>query len=149
METNDELLKVPYQIEVHYEMAYGRISKFFLELRDNGKIFGTKCPQCNVTYCPPSSDCPKCWVPNDWVELGHQGTLMAYTIIGIPALWLKVKAPYPMGLIKLDGADTGLLHFIQEVELDKITVGMRVEAVLKEKKERGGYITDISHFRPV
>jgi uncharacterized OB-fold protein len=26
---------------------------------------------------------------------------------------------------------------------------MRVEAVLKKKEDRGGYITDIAHFRPV
>jgi uncharacterized OB-fold protein len=54
-----------------------------------------------------------------------------------------------MGLIKLDGADTGLLHFLGEIELDKIKVGMRVEAVLKKKEERGGYITDIAYFKPM
>jgi uncharacterized OB-fold protein len=149
MDTSEGLLKVPYKIEVYYEMAYGRISKFFTELRDNGKIFGTKCPKCGKTYCPPSSDCPKCWVPTNWVELATQGTLIAYTIIGIPALWINVEAPYPMGLIKLDGADTGLVHFLGEVDLNKIKVGIRVEAVLKKKDKRGGYITDIEYFRPV
>jgi uncharacterized OB-fold protein len=149
MVTSEELLKVPYQIEVHFEMAYGRISKFFKELKDNGRIFGTKCPLCGITYCPPSSDCPKCWVPTDWIELGQLGTLIAYTIIGIPALWLEVEAPYPMGLIKLDGADTGLLHFLGEVGLDKIKVGMRVEAVWKKREERGGYITDIAYFKAI
>jgi uncharacterized OB-fold protein len=149
MGSSEGLLRVPYKVEVDFEMAYGRISKFFLELRDNGKIFGTRCPKCGVTYCPPSSDCPKCWVPTDWVELSNQGTLLAYTIIGIPALWLDVKAPYPMGLIKLDGADTGLVHFLGGVEQNQIQVGMRVEAVLKKKEDRGGYITDIAHFRSV
>ena len=148
MDSSEGLLSAPYRVEVDFEMHYGRISKFFLELMNNGKIFGTKCPKCHVTYCPPSSDCPKCWVTNDWVEVSKQGTLLAYTVIGIPALWLKVKAPYPMGLIKLDGADTGLLHFIGEAELDEIKVGMRLEAVLKKKEDRGGYITDITHFRP-
>jgi uncharacterized OB-fold protein len=28
-------------------------------------------------------------------------------------------------------------------------VGMRVEAVLKKKEERGGYITDIAYFKPM
>jgi uncharacterized OB-fold protein len=149
MIANEEVLKVPYRMEIQFEMSYGRISKFFKELRDNGKILGTKCQKCGVTYCPPSSDCPKCWVPTDWVEVGQQGTLLAYTVIGMPALWLKVEVPYPMGLIKLDGADTGLLHFLGEIELNKIKVGMRVEAVLKKKEERGGYITDIAWFKPI
>jgi uncharacterized protein len=149
MAANQEILSVPWTIEVHFDSTYGRISKFFIELRDNGKILGTRCPKCGVTYCPPSSDCPKCWVPTEWVELGQQGTVLAYTIIGMPALWLDVKAPYAMGLIKLDGADTGLVHFLGEIELDKIKVGMRVEAVPKKKEERAGYITDIAWFRPI
>jgi uncharacterized OB-fold protein len=149
MDSSENIFSAPYRVEVDFEMHYGRISKFFWELKNNGKIFGTKCPKCGITYCPPSSDCPKCWVPNDWVELGTQGTLIAYTIIGIPALWLKIEAPYSMGLIQLDGADTGLVHNLGEVDLDKIKVGTRYEAVFKKNEERGGYITDISYFRPV
>jgi uncharacterized OB-fold protein len=147
MAAETEIVKVPYRIEVNYDWSYGRISKFFAELRDNKKIFGTKCPKCKVTYCPPTSDCPKCWVPIEWVELSSQGTLMNYTTIGIPALWLDVKPPYTLGLIKLDGADTGLLHFVLDVDVDKIKTGMRVEAVFKDKRD--GYITDIAYFKPI
>ena len=147
MTTNEELISAPYTIHVEYEMYYGRISRFFKELRDNKKIMGTKCPKCGITYCPPSSDCPKCWVPNEWVEIGPQGILQAYTIVGIASLWIKVDVPYVLGLIKLDGADTGLMHFIGEVDVDKVKNGMRVEPVFKEERE--GYITDIAYFKPV
>jgi uncharacterized OB-fold protein len=149
MMTNQEVFKAPYKIEVNFDMSYGRISRFFRELKDEGKFLGTKCPKCGTTYCPPSSDCPKCWVPTDWVEISQQGTVLAYTIIGIPAVSMDIEPPYAMGLIKLDGTDTGMLHFLGEIELDKIKVGMRVQAVPKDKEERGGYITDIAWFKPI
>ena len=143
----EEPLKARYDIEIAYDWSYGRISRFFRELKDNKKIMGTKCPQCNTVYCPPASDCPKCYVPNEWLEVGPQGTVVAYTISYMPALWIKRKPPLPMALIKLDGADTSFLHYISEVEIDQLKNGMRVEAVFQE--ERKGYITDIDYFRPV
>ena len=45
----------------------------------------------------------------------------------------------------LDGADTGLMHFINETNREKLQGGLRVEPVFKE--ERAGYITDIEEFR--
>jgi uncharacterized OB-fold protein len=47
----------------------------------------------------------------------------------------------------MDGADTGLVHLIDEVEPERVKVGMRVEAVLAEERE--GTIMDIKYFRPI
>ncbi len=57
------------------------------------------------------------------------------------------KPPFVYGVIKMDGADTGLVHLIDGVDPDKVKVGMRVEAVIA--KEREGTILDIKHFRPI
>jgi len=57
-----------------------------------------------------------------------------------------MDAPYPVGIIKLDGADTGMCHLLGEVVPEDIKIGMRVEAVFQE--QRKGNILDIAYFKP-
>jgi hypothetical protein len=145
MENPSEVVKAYYKIEAEYNYSYGRISRFFRELKENKKIMGTKCTRCGIVFCPPTSDCPGCWIPTEWIEVGPRGILLHFTIAYMPVLWMKRDIPYTIGLIKLDGADTGLMHFVDETDKSKLKKGLSVEAVFAE--ERKGYITDINHFR--
>jgi hypothetical protein len=144
---NQDVVKAYYKMEAEFQWSYGKISRFFSELRDNKRIMGTKCPKCGTVFCPPTSDCPKCWVPTEWVEVGPQGTVIHFAVIHLPNLWMKRKTPYTNGLIKLDGADTGLMHFVDETDVKKLMAKPRVEAVFAE--ERKGYPTDIDYFRVI
>jgi len=141
---NQGAVKAYYKMEAEFNWSYGKISRFFRELIDNKRIMGTKCPECGTVFCPPTSDCPKCWVPAEWVEVGPQGTVLHFSIIHLPNLWMKRKVPYTIGLIKLDGADTGLMHFVDETDIEKLKTRPRVKAVFADKRK--GYITDIEHF---
>jgi uncharacterized OB-fold protein len=58
-----------------------------------------------------------------------------------------MKPPFAYGIILLDGASTGMVHFLGEVDFEEIKPGIRVEAVFKD--ERIGDILDIRYFRPV
>jgi hypothetical protein len=81
------------------------------------------------------------------VEVGPKGTLLSYTR---PRYVLDIHPriqPLLFGIIRLDGADTGLLHLLGEVDPDRLEIGMRVRAVLAE--ERQGSIMDIHYFRPL
>ncbi len=147
MEQQEEIIKVPEKIEINYILPYGRISRFFRELRDNCKIYGTKCPQCGVVYCPPTSDCASCYCPTEWVELSGKGTLLAYTVCHVAPPQYKGRIPYIVGLVQLDGADTSLWHYIDEIEPEQVRNGMRVQEVFRDSRE--GKITDISHFKPM
>lgn len=141
---NQDVVKAYYKMEAEFNWSYGKISRFFRELMDNKRIMGTKCPECGTVFCPPTSDCPKCWVPAEWVEVGPRGTLLHFSVIHLQNLWMKRKVPYTIGLIKLDGADTGLMHFVDETDIEKLKTRPRVEAVFAD--ERKGYVTDIEHF---
>ena len=141
---NQDVVKAYYKMEAEFNWSYGKISRFFRELIDNKRIMGTKCPECGTVFCPPTSDCPKCWVPAEWVGVGQQGTVLHFSVIHLPNLWMKRKVPYTIGLIKLDGADTGLMHFVNETNIEKLKTRPRVEAVFAD--ERKGYVTDIEHF---
>lgn len=136
-------LKVPYR----YSM--GPVSsRFFIEIRDNRKIMGIRCPKCNLIFVPPRSTCGRCFSQLDeWVEAGQTGKLETYTQVHYSTPVQPTAAPFYYGIIKLDGADTGLAHLVGGLNGQKPRIGMRVQAVFRE--DRKGNMLDISYFRPV
>jgi uncharacterized OB-fold protein len=147
---NTGTLAYPSRIKLPYTWHAGKAgSRFYQELRDNCKIWGTRCHQCSRVYLPPRETCQRCYrVMDDWVEVSRTGTLMTFTVTryAVPGIQPQ-KPPFPMGIIKLDGADTGLVHLLGEVDASEIRVGMRMEAVFREMRQ-GNYL-DIEYFRPL
>ena len=85
---------------------------------------------------------------NDWVKLPGTGTVETFTVVNYEEPALQPKSPPIIyGVVKMDGADTGIVHLIDEIEPEKVMVGMRVEAVMAD--ERTAAITDIKYFKPV
>ena len=122
-------------------------TRFFVELRDNKRIMGIKCPDCGTVYVPVETTCGKCFVKTkDWVEVRNEGVLESFTATHYTIPVQPTPAPVIYGLIKLDGADTGLLHLLGEVDPHALRVGTRMEAVFREK--RVGNILDIEYFQP-
>ncbi len=130
-------------ISMPYTYSVGRLgSKFFIELRDNKRIMGVRCPKCNLVIVPPRSLCARCHSKlEELVEVKTKGTLLTYTSVYV------LPPPFAYGIIQLDGASTGFTHFLGEVDLDEIKAGMKVEAVFKEERE--GNILDIKYFKPI
>jgi uncharacterized protein len=126
----------------------GRIrSKFLIGLRDKQKILGIKCPQCHTVYVPARTTCDKCFVNMDeFVEVASEGTLTTFTAVNVKQDYYPSQEPFMYGIIKLDGADTGLVHLLGEVDPAKVKIGMRMKAVFNDK--RTGHIKDIKYFKP-
>lgn len=136
-------IKVPYTWQ-----AGETASRYFVQLRDAKKILGKHCPKCDKVLVPPRKICPFCTVPTDrWVELSGRGTVDTFTVVRKGNAIQPMKTPFAYALIRLDGADTGFLHMLGEVEPERIQEGMRVEAVFAE--ERIGSPRDIAYFRPL
>jgi uncharacterized OB-fold protein len=148
----------PLTVEARWDIPYRHTaglaaSRFFRELKDNKRIMGLRCPSCRRVLVPPRGFCERCFVPiEEWVEVKDTGILTSFTITYAQFTSLP-DPPYCVALIKLDGADTGLMHYVGGVDLHEleeakkaITVGMRVQAVWRDERE--GKITDIEHFRP-
>lgn len=133
---------------VRYSHSAGPVrSKFLLSLRDYQKILGTRCLTCGRVYVPARSTCPKCFEDmEEWVEVSHEGILESYTIVYQSEPVHIADTPFVFGIIKLDGADTGMVHRLGEIDFEKIRIGMRVRAVFSE--ERKGDIRDIQYFKP-
>ena len=125
-------------------------SRFLIELRDNKKIMGTRCPTCNLVYVPARSACRDCFGElSEWVEVSQKGTLLTYTVTYQSNPIQPVEVPIAYGIVQLDGADTGLVHMLGEVDPAQLKVGMKVKAVFKVKKERVASMLDIKYFKPV
>jgi uncharacterized protein len=137
------------RIKVPYSWQAGETASFFLtQLRDRGRIWGERCPECHKVLLPPRKHCPFCFVDtSDWVELPDEGVVESFTVVRRETPIQPLDPPFAYALIRLDGADTGLVHLLGGVEPEKIREGMRVKAVFAE--ERRGSVRDISHFRPV
>lgn len=154
MAQEQEPLIIPGRWDLPFRHAAGRVaSRFFQALRER-RILALRCPRCARVLLPPRPFCERCFVPlEEWVEVGQEGTLEAFTVCyarftGLP------DPPYCLALVKLDGADTALQHLLGEVELGDvermkraIRIGMRLGAVWREERE--GNIRDIRHFRPL
>jgi uncharacterized OB-fold protein len=140
-------VEAPYNYHAGYYW-----SKFFREMRDNKKIYGIKCPRCGKVYIPPRVVCGPCFVKlEDWVEVGPKGTVTGFSVVNFPLLNATTgeprKIPFGLGYIKLDGADTLLMHYLEELDETKVKSGTRVEVVFRE--ERLGNIDDIKFFRTI
>jgi len=142
--------EVNQRIKVNSTYYAGRMgSLFYTTLRDQKKIIGVKCAKCNKVFWPPRTTCGLCFSQlgeDSVVEIGPQGTLQTFARVNYCEPVHPREAPFVYGVIKLDGADTGITHFI-EPGGKELKVGMRLEPVFAE--ERKGNILDILHFKPV
>jgi uncharacterized OB-fold protein len=136
-------------IHLEYRFMPGRASSRFLRGVQEGRLLGQRCPRCKKVYIPPRGACAACGVPTEGdVEIADRGTVTTFCVVNVPFYGQKIELPYVSATILLDGADIGLFHLIQEVEAEKVHMGMRVEAVWAPPEERRPTLESILHFRP-
>jgi uncharacterized OB-fold protein len=131
-------------VSFHYTPGVGN-SAFFEALRDRGVLLGSRCEVCGITYLPARIFCERCFaeLAAD-TECGPGGTLESFTIGYVGVDGEPLEEPTAVGLVKLDGAGTVVMHRL----LGDATwqIGMRVEAAVRPQRE--GSILDIEGFRP-
>jgi uncharacterized OB-fold protein len=144
---NDVILKEGH-IPVRHRYTPGVAGEtFFKALKDRGVFLASRCESCEITYCPARLFCERCFDELDAdVEVGPAGTLESFTVGHVGLEGESLEEPVVLGLIRLEGADTVLVHFL--VDAGDLEIGMRVEPVLKAKGKRTGSILDVDGFRP-
>ncbi|MBW1989330.1 MAG: Zn-ribbon domain-containing OB-fold protein [Deltaproteobacteria bacterium] len=145
---NVEPLVYESKIGVPYYWWAGDTATRFLEaIRDKGELWGTRCPECGKVFVPPRKSCPRCFgQQTSWEKVGPGGTVVTYTVARKKREAIPEDVPVVFALIRLDGADTAMLHKIGGVDPDKVSTGMRVKPRFAE--ERKGHIRDIECFIP-
>jgi hypothetical protein len=147
-----EQLQVVFAHAMPYEWSIGLYgSVFFEEIRKNRRFTGIRCPGCNQVYVPPRRVCGPCFRElTELVPLSDTGVITAFSVVNYPFIdpntGKQRPIPYTYGYIRLDGADNIFSHLINETDLEKIKVGMKVRAVFKDPEEMLGNTEDIKHF---
>lgn len=148
MADSEEILVSEQVLQVPFNYSAGPLaSRFLTTLRDLRRILGIKCAACGRVHVPPRAYCGECRSKmSDWVEVGPGGVLENFTVVHYRESVHPAEAPFVIGIIKLTGADTGLVHLVLAGP-DDIRQGMKLRAVFSENRK--GHILDLAGFAPV
>jgi uncharacterized OB-fold protein len=116
----------------------------FLEaLRDRGAFLGSRCPTCGTTYLPARIFCERDLTQlTPDTECGPEGTIESWTIAHRDLNDEPLDPPVTFALVKLDRADTVVLHRL----LAPAEIGARVRPMLRDL--RAASVLDIEGFEP-
>jgi uncharacterized OB-fold protein len=124
--------------------------RFFRAIKDEAKFLGTRCDACDLVYVPATMFCERCFAELDeWLEVSTQGHVFTFTVLMRDLDDQPLDEPQVLAYVKLDGCDGGLVHYLGEIDLEELYIGLEVEAVFKNEAEREGSILDVKYFRPV
>ena len=142
----EQPLRAPLNLKFDYTRSVGpTIGAFVTGLRDR-KVVGARGSDGRVHVPPPEFD-PTTHEPmTDFVDVSDTGTVVSWTWMPDPIEGQPLSHPFAWALVKLDGADTAILHAVDAGSADAMSTGMRVR--VRWADERTGHIRDIACFEP-
>ncbi|HEX2382864.1 MAG TPA: OB-fold domain-containing protein [Acidimicrobiales bacterium] len=146
MAERTEVLRAPLVIEYPFSRTTGPVIGAFLTGLREQVIVGTKAKDGRVLVPPMEYDPTTGEALTELVEVGPGGAVTTYAWVTRPAPKDPVERPFAWALIKIDGAESALLHAVDAGEQARMSVGMRV--VPRWRDEREGHINDIECFVP-
>lgn len=139
-----EVLTAPLVIEYPFSRTTGPvIGAFFTALRE-GFIVGSRGSDGRVIVPPAEYDPVTAEALTEIVEVGNSGEVLTWAWVTDPQADQPLDHPFAWALIKLDGADTGLLHAVDAGDEANMATGVRVTA--RWRAEREGHILDLECF---
>jgi uncharacterized OB-fold protein len=144
LDDHEPPLSAPLKLSFDYTRSVGSVlSQFFTALRSR-HIVGVRGSDGRVLV-PPAEYDPVTYAPlTEVVPVASVGTVVSWTWQPNPLDGQPLRRPFAWALIKLDGADTALLHAVDAGSSDAISTGARVHVHWVE--EPVGAITDIAYF---
>jgi uncharacterized OB-fold protein len=139
-------LRAPLEIGFDYTRSLGpTLSRFMAALADR-RILGSRSADGRV-YAPPFEFDPVTFEPpDDLVPVGPEGTVTTWSWAPQPLEGQPLPHPVAWALIRLDGADTAMLHAVDAGSAAAMRTGMRVRP--RWAGQRAGDIRDIVCFEP-
>jgi uncharacterized OB-fold protein len=146
IDKHERPLSAPLRLSFDYTRSVGPLlSQFFTALRER-RIVGVRGSDGRV-HVPPAEYDPVTYEQlTEIVPVSSVGTVVSWTWQSTPLEGQPLDRPFAWALIKLDGADTPLLHAVDAGSSDAISTGARVHAHWID--EPVGAITDIAYFLP-
>lgn len=140
------LLQAPHVLAYPYRRSVGPLmGRFFTGMRD-GRILGVRGSDGRVLVPPPEYD-PVSGAPLDEiVPVADEGVVTTWAWVYAPRPTHPLARPFAWALVRLDGADTALLHAVDAERETAMRTGMRVRA--RWRAERVGEMRDLEAFVP-
>jgi uncharacterized protein len=141
-----EILSAPLLLEYPFSRTVGPVQSAFLTGLREGLVLGVRAADGRV-LCPPVEYDPVTSAElTELVELGSTGTVTTWSWEPEPRPHQPLHRPFAWALVRMDGADTALLHAVDAGSPEAMATGMRVR--IRWAGERAGSITDIACFEP-
>jgi uncharacterized OB-fold protein len=146
IDTHQPPLSAPLRLSFDYTRSVGPVlSQFFTALRGR-RIVGVRGSDGRV-HVPPAEYDPVTYQElTEIVPVASVGTVVSWSWQPEPLEGQPLDRPFAWVLVKLDGADTGMLHALDVPSAGAVTTGMRVRA--RWAAEPVGHIRDIVCFEP-
>jgi uncharacterized OB-fold protein len=146
----DHPLRAPLEIEFDYTRSLGPVlSQFMTGLKDR-RILGARGADGRVHAPPFEYDPVSAEPPGELTEVGPEGTVVSWSWMPEPLEGQPLDGAFGWALIRLDGADTTMLHAVDAGPgmgaAAVMRTGLRVRA--RWAARRVGSIRDIACFEP-
>lgn len=141
-----EVLTAPLVVEFPFTRSLGPVQSAFLTGLRERTVLGVRGSDGRVVVPPTEYDPVTAEELSDLVEVGATGTVTTWAWSPTPRRGQPLATPFAWVLVRLDGADTALLHALDAPGPDAVHSGMRVR--IRWAAERTGAITDIACFEP-
>src|SRR5438093_1251814 len=123
--------------------------RFFVALRDEGRMLASRCAACKLDYLPPRMFCEDCFAElTEYVDVPRAGQVAAVTVAHVDRTGAKLSQPQVWAFVTFEGIRGGLFHRLL-VAPKKARAGLSVRVRLKPRNGRTGTIADIEGFEPV
>jgi hypothetical protein len=139
-------LRAPLEIGFDYTRSLGPVLSQFMTALAGRRILGSRGADGRV-HAPPFEYDPVTFAPPaELVEVGSEGTVVSWSWAPAPMEGQPLAGPFAWALVRLDGADTMMLHAVDAGSAGAMRTGMRVR--VRWAEHRTGGIRDISCFEP-
>jgi uncharacterized OB-fold protein len=137
----------PWTLAFPYTRSTGAtLGRFFAGLSE-GRILGRRAADGQVFVPPLEHDPRDGSTLGEWVEVSSVGTVETHTWIERPLPTHPRQVPFAFAMVRLDGADTPLLHVVDAPAREAVYTGLRVRACWAE--QQSGHIRDLAGFEPL
>ncbi|MFC9241635.1 Zn-ribbon domain-containing OB-fold protein [Streptomyces decoyicus] len=141
-----EVLTAPLVVEFPFTRSLGPVQSAFLTGLRERTVLGVTASDGRVVVPPTEYDPVTAEEIRELVEVGTGGTVTTWAWNPSPRRGQPLTTPFAWVLVRLDGADTALLHALDAPGPGAVRTGMRVR--VRWAAERTGAITDIACFEP-
>ncbi|MEU7426087.1 OB-fold domain-containing protein [Streptomyces sp. NPDC040750] len=141
-----EVLKAPLVVEFPFTRSLGPVQSAFLTGLRERVLLGVRTTDGRTLVPPVEYDPVTADELRDLVEVAPTGTVTTWAWNHEPRRGQPLATPFAWVLVRLDGADTALLHALDAPGPDTVRSGTRVR--VRWAENRTGAITDIACFEP-